>query len=120
MVTITTNEDREDVAVTVDPDTTAYQALVTPYPVWAAIHERGVPRNDHKTVNINKESSEKGGTKRICQYSNQRYKNAPLMSADYLVDRRTVHTELKAVIKLKQKEADGWKLESAEIALQQR
>jgi hypothetical protein len=23
---------------------------VTPYPVWAAIHECGVPRNDHRTA----------------------------------------------------------------------
>ena len=67
-----TNEEREREAITDDraasPPTvpTAYQNLVTPYPVWAAIHECGVPRNDHKTVNINKESSEKGGTKRIC------------------------------------------------------
>ena len=42
------------------------------------------------------------------------------MSADYLVDRRTVHTELKALIKLKQKEADGRKLRGAGIALQKR
>ena len=40
------------------------------------------------------------------------------MSAACLVDRRTVHNELKALIKLKQKQADGRKLESAEIALQ--
>ena len=45
-----TNEDREEAAVIADPDATAYEPLIIPYPVWPAIHECGVKRDDHMTV----------------------------------------------------------------------
>ena len=50
-----TNKERERDAILAAraaglPDTTAYEALVTPYPVWAAIHECGVARGNHMTV----------------------------------------------------------------------
>ena len=56
-MTTLTNRQREDNAVAAAlaarptiPPPTAYESLVTPYPVWAAIHEFGVPRNDHRSV----------------------------------------------------------------------
>ena len=37
-----TDEEREELAVNVDPDATAYQGLIAPYPVWAGLHECGI------------------------------------------------------------------------------
>ena len=45
-----TNEERAEDAVTADPDATAYQGLITPYPVWAGLHECGIKRDDHHLV----------------------------------------------------------------------
>ena len=52
-----TNEEREDNAVAaaraarpVNPPPMAYEALVAPYLVWAAIRECGIQRFDHRTV----------------------------------------------------------------------
>ena len=46
-----TNEQREDAAVAAElavtprnPPPKAYEALLAPYPVWAAMHACGVPR----------------------------------------------------------------------------
>ena len=56
MVTLT-NEDRENDAVTAalaanDPPPKAYEALVAPYPVWAAMHACGVVRKDKKHLSV--------------------------------------------------------------------
>ena len=45
-----TNKEREEAAVAADPDATAYEGLIAPYPVWAGIHECGVKRDDHRTA----------------------------------------------------------------------
>ena len=45
-----TNEEREEDAVNADPDATAYKNLITPYPVWAGLHECGIKRDDHHLV----------------------------------------------------------------------
>ena len=56
-ITTLSNEQRENDAVTAataasDPPPKAYEALVVPYPVWAAIHKCGITRtsNKHRTI----------------------------------------------------------------------
>ena len=54
-----TNEQREDAAVAAalavtprNPPPKAYEALVAPYPVWAAMHACGVPRTGEKNRSV--------------------------------------------------------------------
>ena len=42
-----TNEEREEDAINADPDATPYENLVSPYPVWAGLHQCGVERDNN-------------------------------------------------------------------------